>query len=383
MAHIDLADFLGDVPLVDGHNDLPWAIWDRAARDLGRLDVAAPQRNLHTDLPRLRAGQVGAQFWSVYVPCQLKGAEAVKAVLEQVDLVHQMCRRYDADLRLVTTAEQAVAAHRAGRVASLMGAEGGHCIDESLPVLRMLRALGVRYLTLTHGKNVGWADSATDVPEARGLTDFGREVVREMNRIGMLVDLSHVTTATMNAALDESSEPVLFTHSSARALVPSERNVPDDVLERLAVNGGVCMVTFVPAFVSTSVMEWYDEAFAAAASSGARSGTPDSARFWAQWEAANPQPRATLKQVADHIDHIRDVAGIAHVGIGGDFDGVGQMPEGLDDVARYPALFEELSRRHWTNDDLTALAGANALRVLRHADAKKCELTSADARAGK
>lgn len=370
MADIAVSQLLRNVPLVDGHNDLPWTIWDRADRDLERLNIAEPQVELQTDLPRLRAGQVGAQFWSVYVPSDLRGAEAVKSVLEQIDLVRRMCERYPSDLELATTADEAEAAYRGGKVASLLGAEGGNCIAESLPLLRTLRNLGVRYLTLTHSKSVGWADSATDTPQAGGLTDFGHDVVREMNRIGMIVDLSHVTTATMNAALDVTSEPVLFTHSSSRALVDNERNVPDDVLERLRVNGGVCMVTFVPTFVSTDVMNWFNEAVTAAQQAAVEPGSPESTRFWADWEHAHPQPRATLKQVADHIDHVRDVAGPAHVGIGGDFDGVGSMPAGLEDVSRYPRLFAELRTRGWNDKELTDLAGANALRVLRHADKK-------------
>lgn len=370
MANLAIAQLLRDVPLVDGHNDLPWAIWDRADRDLDRLDVAQPQVELQTDLPRLRAGHVGAQFWSVYVPSDLRGPDSVKAVLEQIDLVRRMCERYADDLKLATSADEVEAAYRAGKVASLLGAEGGHCIAESLPVLRMLRHLGVRYLTLTHSKSVGWADSATDAPQSGGLTDFGCDVVREMNRIGMMVDLSHVTTATMNAALDVTTEPVLFTHSSSRALVDNERNVPDDVLERLRDNGGVCMVTFVPTFVSTDVMNWFDEAVAAAEQAAVGPGTPESARFWADWERTHPQPRATLEQVADHVDHVREVAGAAHVGIGGDFDGVGSMPTGLEDVSRYPQLFAELRTRGWNDRELSDLAGANALRVLRQADHK-------------
>jgi len=351
---------------VDGHNDLPWALWDKARRDLDRLDIGLHQPDLHTDLPRLREGLLGAQFWSVYVPSELRGESAVTAVLEQIELVRRMCARYPEHLRLATDAAQTTAAFRDGRVASLLGAEGGHCIGDSLAVLHALRLLGVRYLTLTHAKNVGWADSATDDPDVGGLSDFGREVIRTMERIGMLVDLSHVSTATMNAALDTATKPLLFTHSSARALVDNPRNVPDDVLVRLRANGGVCMVTFVPPFVSQRVSAWYTEATEAAEEYRSRHGSTDG--FWDRWAARNPQPKATLAQVADHIEHVRDVAGIDHVGIGGDFDGVGTMPEGLEDVRCYPVLLQELSARKWSPADLEALAGRNVLRVLGCAD---------------
>jgi membrane dipeptidase len=343
---------LRESPLVDGHNDLPWALWKQADRDLERMDVAKPQPSLHTDLDRLRAGGVGAQFWSVFVECGVTGPDAVAAVIEQVFLVRRLCERYPERLQLATTADQARKAFADGRVASLLGAEGGHCIDNSLSVLRALRLLGVRYLTLTHAKNVDWADSCTDEPRVGGLNDFGREVVRTMNEIGMLVDLSHVATTTMNAALDVTSAPVMFTHSSCRALTDNPRNVPDEVMLRLRDNGGVCMITFVPPFVSQDVSDWYAE----------------SAVADEKWRETHPRPVATLVQVADHIEHAREVMGIEHVGIGGDFDGTGTMPAGLDDVSCYPALFAELAGRGWSDPDLRALAGGNALRVLTAAD---------------
>ena len=291
------------------------------------------------------------QFWSVYVPCALSGPAAVAATLEQIDLVHRLVDRYP-ELSFATTAEQARRAFEAGRVASLLGAEGGHCIDGSLGVLRALYRLGVRYLTLTHNDNTPWADSATDEPAVGGLSDFGREVVAEMNRIGMIVDLSHVAPTTMRDALAATAAPVMFSHSSCRALTDHPRNVPDDVLAALAGNGGVCMVTFVPSFVSAECAEWEAELTQAMLVAGA-----DPRDLQARRSAAaafpTPQPRATLAQVADHI------------GIGGDFDGVDTLPEGLPDVSAYPALFAELLDRGWSDADCVKLAGANALRVLR------------------
>jgi membrane dipeptidase len=315
---------------------------------------------------------VGAQFWSVYVPSALAGDRAVAAVLEQIDLTRRMIARYPDALELALTAddvERIFAAGRSRKVASLLGAEGGHAIAGSLGVLRMLYALGVRYLTLTHNANVGWADSATDEAAAGGLTGFGREVVAEMQRIGMLVDLSHVAVSTMNDALDVAAAPVIFSHSSAKAVCDSPRNVPDAVLRRLADNGGVCMVTFVSHFVSQEAADWLDGLKKEAARRGI-----DARHLRAlfsikpEWEAAHPMPEATLAQVADHVEHVRAVAGIEHVGLGGDFDGTSDLPAGLGDVSRYPALFGELLRRGWSESDLEALAGANILRVLRAAE---------------
>jgi membrane dipeptidase len=332
---------LRTTPLVDGHNDLPWALRELVGGDLSRADVSRPHPATHTDLPRLRAGQVGAQFWSVYVP---PGPGAVAAVLEQVDLVHRLVAAHPEHLGLAVTAQQARDQFGAGRIASLLGAEGGHCLDSSLGVLRMLFALGVRYLTLTHNDNVPWADSATDEPRLHGMDELGREVVREMNRLGMLVDLSHVSADTMRDALDTTSAPVVFSHSSCRALVDHPRNVPDEVLQRLAGNGGVCMLTFVPDFVSQECRDW------------ARS-------------PAGPAPAATLQQVVDHVDHAREVAGVDHVGIGGDYDGCGALPQGLADVSSYPALLAALLDRGWSEADLRKLAGENALRALSDAEA--------------
>jgi membrane dipeptidase len=360
---------LSRFPLIDGHNDLPWEIRQKFGLDPVAAALTGRVAGTHTDIPRLVEGGVGGQFWSVYVPASLAGDAAVTAVLEQVDLVHRMIAAYPDRFQLALTAADVDAAFTAGKIASLMGAEGGHCINSSLGVLRSLHALGVRYLTLTHNDNVGWADSATDEPDCGGLSDFGRDVVREMQRIGMLVDLSHVAVTTMNQALDLARAPVIFSHSSARALTDNPRNVPDDVLARLAVNGGVCMVAFVPFFVSQECTDWFTALKAFAAARGLDPDNLDAVfGLLPEWEKDNPQPAATLAQVADHIDHVREVAGIDHVGIGGDYDGTPALPQGLEDVSRYPALFRELQRRHWSESDLRALAGANVLRALRDAE---------------
>jgi membrane dipeptidase len=362
-------DLLRRFPLVDGHNDLPWALRGRSPAGLDGVDLAGPVTGTHTDLPRLAAGQVGAQFWSVYVPASLAGDSAVTAVLEQIDLTRRMIARYPQALELALTAGDVTRIFASGRVASLLGAEGGHAIAGSLGVLRMLYALGVRYMTLTHNANVGWADSATDEPAAGGLTDFGRDVVREMQRIGMLADLSHVSPATMHDALDTATAPVIFSHSCARAICDNPRNVPDDVLARLPGNGGVCMVTFVPGFVSQECADWLASLKAEASRRGLD--PRDFSQLFsikAGWEAAHSPPRATLAQVADHIEHIRRVASVEHVGVGGDFDGTPDVTIGLEDVSTYPALLAELLARGWTESDCAALAGGNVLRVLRAAE---------------
>lgn len=357
-------------PLIDGHNDLPWQLRETAGADAAATDIAGPLGFTHTDLPRLAAGHVGGQFWSVFVPVTLAGEAAVATTLEQIDFVRQMVRRYPAALELALTAGDVERIHASGKVASLLGAEGGHCIAASLGVLRMFYELGVRYLTLTHNRNTGWADSATDKPGVGGLSGFGRAVVTEMQRIGMLVDLSHVAPATMAGALDTARAPVIFSHSSALALCDHPRNVPDDILAALRASNGVCMVTFVPAFVSQQCRDWEEGVRAEMDRRGMdREDYPGYTAVRAELAAADPPPRATIAQVADHIDYVRSVAGVDHVGIGSDFDGTPDLPDGLPDVSCFPALFAELLRRGWTEDDCARLAGGNVLRVLRDAEA--------------
>ncbi len=364
---------LARVPLIDGHNDLPWALRELLGPDPHRAatgrDLAAEQPDLHTDLVKLRRGLVGGQFWSVYVPCQLTGHAAVTAVLEQIELVHALADRYPADLGLAYTADQAESVFASGRVASLLGAEGGHCIADSLGVLRALHRLGVRYLTLTHNDNTAWADSATDEPVVGGLSDFGREVVAEMNRLGMLVDLSHVAATTMRDALDVSTAPVVFSHSSCRAVTEHPRNVPDDVLKRLPGNGGVLMVTFVPRFVSSAIAAWDDRMAEAMSAVGRRhADLADREDFALTWAERDAQPEATLEDVLDHLDHAREVVGVDHLGIGGDYDGCAVLPRGLADVGTYPTLFASLLDRGWSERDCEKVAGRNVLRVLRSAE---------------
>ncbi|MFH8340181.1 dipeptidase [Streptomyces sp. AM6-12] len=370
MTHLDEARaLLRESPVVDGHNDLPWALREKAGYDLDRLDIAGHQHgHLHTDIPRLRAGGVGAQYWSVYVPAEQP--DPVAATLEQIDCVRQLLDRYQADLAPALTAADMEAARGEGRIASLMGAEGGHSIANSLGTLRGLYALGVRYMTLTHNSNVDWADSATDTPRANGLTAFGREVVREMNRLGMLVDLSHVAPSTMRDALDATDAPVIFSHSSARAVCDHPRNIPDDVLERLPANGGVAMVTFVPKFVLQAAVDW-----TAAADDNLRAHglhhldtTAEAMKVHRAFEERTPRPVATVPVIADHLDHMREVAGIDHLGIGGDYDGTAFTPDGLSDVSGYPNLLAELLDRGWSKSDLAKLTWQNAVRVLGAAE---------------
>ncbi len=354
--------------VVDGHNDLPWAL-RQVGYDLDAVDISTSQPRLHTDLPRLRAGGVGAQFWSVFVPCSLAGDSAVTATLEQVDAVYQLIERYPDDLALVTHADgldQVLADGR--RVASLMGAEGGHCINNSLGTLRTLFRLGVRYLTLTHNENTDWADSATDEPVHGGLTDFGRQIVAEMNRLGMLVDLSHVAPSTMRDALDVSAAPVIFSHSSCRAVCDHPRNVPDDVLGRLAGNGGVCMITFVPFFVSPESAAWALAVKEEALAAGVDGRDLEAMDAFYDSHPTAPPP-ATLEHVVAHLEHGRDVAGIDHLGLGGDYDGVPSTPVGLEDVSCYPRLLDALRDRHWSDDDLAKLTHGNISRVLHEAEA--------------
>jgi membrane dipeptidase len=358
-------------PVVDGHNDYPWAVREKSpSLDLAAVDIRGPQPRTMTDIPRLRAGGVGAQFWSVYVPASLQGQAAVRTVLEQIDLVHRLVARYPDTFALARTAADVERIFKAGRIASLPGMEGGHAIDSSLATLRMMHALGVRYMTLTHSDNVPWADAATDTPRLGGLSAFGEEVVREMNRLGMLVDLSHVSPDTMADALRVSRAPVIFSHSSARAICDHPRNVPDHILTSLRANGGVVMVTFVPQFVAPDGGRLYPQQLAetlrlralhpddpAAVQAGLR-----------EWMKAHPGPGATLAMVADHIDHIRQVAGIDHVGLGSDFDGIETVPAGLEDVSKFPALTAELLRRGYPSAEVKKVLGQNVLRVMRETE---------------
>ncbi|MEU8973040.1 dipeptidase [Streptomyces monashensis] len=370
MTSLDEArSLLREFPVVDGHNDLPWALREQVRYDLAARDIAVPQNeHLHTDIPRLREGGVGAQYWSVYVRSDLPGA--VPATLEQIDCVRQLIARHPADLRAALTAADMEAARAEGRIASLMGAEGGHSIDNSLGTLRGLYELGVRYMTLTHNDNNDWADSATDEPKVGGLSAFGREVVREMNRLGMLVDLSHVAATTMRAALDTTSAPVIFSHSSSRAVCDHPRNIPDDVLERMAAGGGMAMVTFVPKFVLQAAVDWTLAADENMRAHGFHhlASTPEAMKIHRAFEERNPRPIATVSTVADHLDHMREVAGIDHLGIGGDYDGTAFTPDGLSDVSGYPNLLAELLERGWSKADLAKLTWQNAVRVLGAAE---------------
>ncbi len=379
-----LERILAATPLIDGHNDLPWEIRDRFKGKLTSVDLRsntaalpppAGAPALMTDIPRLKAGHVGAQFWSVWVPVETQGAEAVQLTVEQIDLVKEMAQRYPADLEMAYSVADIRRIHKAGRVASLIGIEGGHQINNSMSVLREMYALGARYMTLTHSTNTGWADSATDTPVHHGLTPFGREIVREMNRLGMLVDLSHVSADTMRAALQTSAAPVIFSHSSARALVDHPRDVSDEILRLVARNGGVVMVNFAPSYVSEERNLWLaDRAaeqarFSSPPFGGIYIGQPERAKAaLEQWESQHPKPAVTLAQVADHIEHIREVAGVDHVGLGSDFDGIPETPTGLEGVDRYPALLAELMRRGWKDAEIAKLAGENLLRVLAAAE---------------
>jgi membrane dipeptidase len=354
-------------PLIDGHNDYPWTLREKAQRDLERLDITKPQPAIMTDIPRLRAGGVGGQFWSVYVPSDLAGEAAVTATLEQIDIVHRMMRKYPETFEFALTADDVERVFKKGKIASLIGMEGGHSIDSSLGALRMFYHLGARYMTLTHARNVPWADSCTDEPVLGGLSPFGEQVVQEMNWLGMLVDLSHTSPDTMADAIRVSEAPVIFSHSAAKALNGVPRNVPDDILKSLRKNGGVVMVTFVPGFLSSKVADWTFTQMAE--ETRLKMLFPDAdagvKRGLAEWTVAHPAPRATIKNTADHIDHIRSVAGIDHIGLGGDFDGITAVVQGLEDVSTYPALTAELLRRGYSDDDVLKITGQNILRVMR------------------
>ncbi|HVU99919.1 MAG TPA: dipeptidase [Verrucomicrobiae bacterium] len=374
---------LRGVPLVDGHNDLPWQ-FHKHGDDLGFFDLRVNGRGLAgwpvTDIPRLREGEVGAQFWSVYVPAELSGPAAVQEVLKQIDFVHRMVAAYPDTFELAGTADDIERIHRHGRIASLIGMEGGHSIGGSLATLRMMYDLGARYMTLTHTKTTEWADSANDKPLHHGLTPFGEDVVREMNRIGMLVDISHVSDDTMRAALKISQAPVIFSHSSARALCDNPRDVPDDVLRLLPQNGGVVMVCFVPGFtiaresVDMTAHDKLEDELEAKYGENSK----EAREQLAAWRQAHPAPEpGTLADVANHIDHIREVAGIDHIGIGSDFDGFHGSLLGLEDVSTYPALFAELLRRGYSKEDVRKIAGENVIRALRQTEKVSASLRGA------
>jgi membrane dipeptidase len=361
---------LRSTPLIDGHNDLPWEIRTSktAPRDVAAYDLRTTTPK-HTDLARMKQGEVGAQFWSIYVPGEVKDSGYARIQLEQFDIARRMIQRYPDWLVPALTASDIERAFRRHRIASLLGMEGGHAIENSLGALRSYYALGARYMTLTHNVTLDWADAGLDTARHGGLTSFGREVVREMNRLGMLVDLSHVSPGVMSNALDVAEAPVIFSHSSARALVEHPRNVPDSILARLPKNGGIVMVTFVPAFVSQEVADWEKQAEDdKKALEATVSDSVERQRRIDQWMSDHPRPNATLQQVADHIQHVRDIAGVDHVGIGSDFDGIDFGPVGLEDTSKFPDLFAELIRRGWSDPDLKKLAGQNLLRVLRTAE---------------
>ena len=366
-------EILKEVPLIDGHNDVPWQYRGRSEykfSEIDFMDTTELERPMHTDIPRLKEGGVGAQFWSVFVPYGLRGSEAVQATMEQIDFVHKMTEYYPDEFELALTADDIERIHANGKIASLIGMEGGHSIHNSLGALRQFYKLGARYMTITHSGTLDWADSATDIPLNGGLTEFGNEVIREMNRLGMLVDLSHVSPQTMRDAIAISEAPVIFSHSSARALNGHPRNVPDDILDLVKVNNGIVMVTFVPSFISENLRTHlaYMQAELARLKS-LYNGQPERVEKEMEvWGEANPAPSATLDEVADHIDHIKKRIGVDHVGIGGDYDGIRSLPAGLEDVSTYPDLLAELMRRGYSETDIKKIAGLNALRVMREAE---------------
>jgi membrane dipeptidase len=381
---------LAATPLIDGHNDLPWELRIRYESDLSKIDLGADTLKLPhaedaaplmTDIPRMRAGRVGGQFWSVWIPTDIKGPAAVQTTIEQIDLVKSMTGRNSTSLAMAYTSGDIRATHKAGKIASLIGVEGGHQINNSLAALRAYYDLGARYMTLTHSLNTDWADSATDTPAHHGLTAFGKEVVREMNRLGMMVDLSHVSADTMRATLAVTEAPVIFSHSSARALVDHPRDVPDDVLLQVAKNGGVVMVNFYPGYVSDARMRWTADRVAEQARynsppfGGLYIGQPERAQAaLVEWDRQHPEPPVAIGDVADHIDHIRKIAGVDHVGLGSDFDGIPDTVPGLDGVDKYPSLLVELARRGWTDDDLAKAAGGNLLRVMAQVETVGAQL---------
>jgi membrane dipeptidase len=382
-----VSKLLTRVPLIDGHNDLPWEIRERFGGDLDRVDLsvqgprvdakgaASDQPPLMTDIPRLRSGHVGAQFWSVFIPVSVTGPAAIKMTIEQIDLVKRMTRRYPMDLEMAFSADDVIRIHKSGRIASLIGIEGGHQIDNSLAALRQMYDLGARYMTLTHSNNTEWADSATDNPAHGGLTDFGRTVVHEMNKMGMIIDLSHVSADTMKATLQATVAPVMFSHSGARAIVDHPRDVSDDVLILVATNRGVVMVNFFPGYLSDAFNSWINDRAAEQTRlnsppfAGRYIGQPERVKAsMVEWDRAHPAPIVTIADVADHIEHVRKVAGVDCVGLGSDFDGIPMTPKGLDGVDKFPLVLEELARRGWSDEQLAKVAGGNILRVMQEVE---------------
>lgn len=366
-----VAKVLKKTPVIDGHNDWPMTLVEKAGDGRWTLPLETlDTTDYDTDITRLHRGMVGGQFWSVYVSARLPQLEQVKTTIEQIDLVHQIVRRYPDTFQIATTAADVRKAFKAGRIASMIGVEGGGQIDDSFSVLRTYKEMGAGYLTLTHGKTIAWADSATDDPQHDGLTKFGEAVVLELNRLGMLVDLSHVSEATMLDALAVTKAPVIFSHSSARAICGHPRNVPDNVLKLVAQNGGIVMVNFAPGFISEKRRQWAAlRAGEQARLASLHAGYPDRAKTaLVEWEQANPQPVVTVSDVADHVDHIAKVAGVDHVGLGADYDGLPELPQGMDGVESYPALMAELMRRGWSDSDIAKLASGNILRVMEAAE---------------
>jgi membrane dipeptidase len=375
LAHVKT--LLKATPLVDSHNDLPWAMREfaNAPLDVEAYDLNKTTKGM-TDIKRLRQGMVGGQFWSVYIPGEIRDSGYARVQLEQIDIARRVIARYPKDLKWSLTAADVRAAHKAGKIGSLLGMEGGHAIENSLGALRAYYELGARYMTLTHNVTLDWADAANDAPKHNGLTTFGREVVREMNRLGMLVDLSHVSPAVMSNALDVSEAPVIFSHSASRAMTDVPRNVPDSILARLPKNGGVVMMTFVPGFTSQPVAD-YEKRVTAIRDSIAKAYPKDNdAQFKAvaAWRESHPTPKSTIKEVADHMDHIKQVAGAEHVGMGGDYDGITETVVGLEDVSKYPDLLAELVKRGWTDKEIRGVAGENILRALSQAEVVSARL---------
>ena len=362
----------------DGHNDLPWELRTKAASSFDKRDIRQPQKEMHTDIPRLKQGNVGAQFWSVYVPADTaKKGTALQQTLEQIELVHEMLRRYPDVFEQARTAADVERIQRSGKIASLIGVEGGHSIEDSIENLRRLHKLGAGYMTLTHSDTLAWADSATDSGKSQGLSPFGEEIVREMNRLGMLVDLSHVSDETMKDAIRISKAPIIYSHSSARAIAKHPRNVPDDVLALVKQNGGVVMVNFFPGFVVPKSAEIMAKMFDARRELRAK--YPKEEDYQAglkRWEAANPYPAGSIHDVVDHIEHIAKVAGVDHVGIGSDYDGITKVPVQLEDVSTYPLITQELLNRGWKADDIAKLMSGNILRVMRRAEEVAGELAA-------